>query len=332
MGIRRFARKVRSRLRPRRPRPAILMYHRVLACDKDVWDLCVSPERFAQQMAYLRKHRSPMPMDELTDRLRNNTLPSNAIGVTFDDGYLDNLVQAKPILTHHGIPATVFVATSFTGDVHPFWWDELGGMTLQASDPLQLTISVAQQNVTLSWNAPEPGDADRAWRGWDPPQTGRQRAYLAVWSRLQSATPEERCRVLQTLRGHLQAPPDPLGLPMTEAQIQELVRGHLVAVGGHTVHHQALTDLDRAACQREIEESAAQCRAFSGQPVRGFAYPFGNFDEEVCKDAAASSFSWACTTESAFLDDADWDPFTLPRLTMTNMSMRRFADLLSSPS
>lgn len=330
MSIRRFARRVRAHIKPRRPRPAILMYHRVLSCTHDIWDLCVSPEIFNRQMAYLRSHRSPMPMHELVQRLREKTLPADAVAVTFDDGYLDNLVNAKPILMRHKVPATVFVATGFTNSTSPFWWDELAGMILSATGTLELPLEIQGEAVLLSLGEREPADAEPAWRGWDPPRTRRQLGYFAIWSRLQSASPAERERVMGILRQHLHAPADPLGVPMTEAQLGELVQGGLVCIGGHTVHHQALTDLERTASRLEIEESAQQCRGWTPEPVHGFAYPFGNFGPEVCEDAAASSFSWACTTEGEFLDASEWDLFALPRLTATNMSPRRFAHLLSS--
>lgn len=217
MGIRRVARRVVAALKPRRPRPAILMYHRVAALSRDPWDLAVHPDLFAAQMAWLRAHRTPMPMDELVDRAQAGTLPASAVGITFDDGYLDNLVNAKPALVQHRIPATIFVASGFTGSGHPFWWDELAGMILDAPSPFHLLLDVHQQPVTLAWAAYEAADADPAWRGWDPPQTARQRSYVDLWSRLQSADEPQRAEVFHLLRQHLAAPADPLGLPMTSA-------------------------------------------------------------------------------------------------------------------
>ena len=40
-------------------------------------------------------------------------LPERAIGLTFDDGYLDNWVFAFPLLKKYGMKATVFMATDF---------------------------------------------------------------------------------------------------------------------------------------------------------------------------------------------------------------------------
>ena len=47
--------------------------------------------------------------------LENIKIPNNklSIGITFDDGYLDNLKVAAPILLKYSIPITLFVSTNF---------------------------------------------------------------------------------------------------------------------------------------------------------------------------------------------------------------------------
>lgn len=330
MGLRRFARKLLAVIKPRRSHPAILMYHRVASLQKDPWHLAIDPELFEMQMAYLRSHRTPMAMDEMVERLRTNTLPADAIGVTFDDGYLDNLVNAKPALVKHGVPATVFVATGFTGSGTPFWWDELAGMILEPSNPFELKLPFRKETLTLAWGQLEPADDDPSWRGWDTPQTARQHSYVDLWSRLQSADEIERAEVFRVLREHLKAPADPLGIPMTAVQLEELVTGSLVSVGGHTVTHRALTDLDRTTSRLEIREGGEQCRALVGQPINGFAYPYGNFDPEVRDDVAQSNFHWACTTEPQFLDEGNPNIYTLPRIAAINLPMRIFIESISA--
>jgi len=324
MRVRRIARELFRAFKPQRPHPAILMYHRVSALPKDPWDLAVDPALFEAQMAFLRSQRTPMAMDELVERLQSKTLPADAVAVTFDDGYLDNLVNAKPVLEKFAVPATVFVSTGFTDSSTPFWWDELAGMILESSGPAELQVTVPETALTLAWGQPERADCDASWKGWDIPRTARQRCHVAIWRALQSATEAQRADTFRVLRGAFKAPADPLGLPMTAAQLQELVAGSLVSIGGHTVSHRALTELDRSTSRLEIKAGGAQCRALTGLPVNGFAYPYGNFDSEVSRDVAQSDFSWACTTEAQFLDDGHPRLFELPRIAVTNSPMRVF--------
>lgn len=93
------------------PAPVILMYHRIWEPACDPWGLCVSPVRFAAQMRALKAHRIVLHMNEFVALLQNGSLSPLAAAVTFDDGYIDNLTVAKPILDRFGIPATVFLMT-----------------------------------------------------------------------------------------------------------------------------------------------------------------------------------------------------------------------------
>jgi peptidoglycan/xylan/chitin deacetylase (PgdA/CDA1 family) len=63
--------------------------------------------------------------------------------ITFDDGYADNLHNAKPLLERYDIPATVFVTTGHIGHEREFWGDELDRLLLQPSTlPELLGLSI----------------------------------------------------------------------------------------------------------------------------------------------------------------------------------------------
>jgi peptidoglycan/xylan/chitin deacetylase (PgdA/CDA1 family) len=53
------------------------------------------------------------------------SLPRRPIAITFDDGYLDNLHGALPILQRHGLRATFFIASGYVGGRRVFWWDRI---------------------------------------------------------------------------------------------------------------------------------------------------------------------------------------------------------------
>ena len=129
--------------------PAILMYHRIATPDVDPWGLSVSPERFAEQVHALRARRTTLSMDAFVARLRSGALPHDAVALTFDDGYLDNLRRAKPILEAAGVPATVFLTTGRIGTGEEFWWDELARMVLSRAEPLSANVTVDANGLQI---------------------------------------------------------------------------------------------------------------------------------------------------------------------------------------
>ena len=155
-----------------RPGLRVLMYHRVARLD--AYDqLTVTPERFEQQMRLLAGRRKVVGLVEGLRALRAGTLAGPAVAVTFDDGYLDNLVEAAPILQRHGIAATVFVTTRFCDQTaaHPRYapggarlhldWDEvsrlaslpgveIGSHTLSHPYLPRLSDSQARQEIEAS--------------------------------------------------------------------------------------------------------------------------------------------------------------------------------------
>src|SRR5574338_1608181 len=91
--------------------------------------ISASPEMFEAQMKYLAANYEPVSAADVVKAYetgRQNSLPSRAALVTFDDAYTDFEKYAYPVLQHHKIPAILFVPTAFPG--HPerlFWWDRI---------------------------------------------------------------------------------------------------------------------------------------------------------------------------------------------------------------
>jgi peptidoglycan/xylan/chitin deacetylase (PgdA/CDA1 family) len=104
--------------------PVILMYHSVTSYQEDPYLVTVSPERFDQQMRWLRKRglRGTSIRDLLQARARSDG--RGLVGLTFDDGYADFASCAVPILRRYGFTATVFPVAGLLGGDNA--WDVKG--------------------------------------------------------------------------------------------------------------------------------------------------------------------------------------------------------------
>ena len=88
------------------------MYHKVN--DRRPNTLSVSTAAFLEQQTYLQENCSVISLEALVRHLTHGeALPDRAVLLTFDDGYLDNLENAYPVLQSAGHSAVLFVATNF---------------------------------------------------------------------------------------------------------------------------------------------------------------------------------------------------------------------------
>jgi peptidoglycan/xylan/chitin deacetylase (PgdA/CDA1 family) len=99
----------------------VLMYHKFSETETDY--LTTSAAQFDEQLAWLQaqKYNFVTMQDVLSSLEGQIKLPSKAILLTFDDAYASQLDIGAPILQKYGVSATIFVATSYLGNVSS--WD-----------------------------------------------------------------------------------------------------------------------------------------------------------------------------------------------------------------
>jgi peptidoglycan/xylan/chitin deacetylase (PgdA/CDA1 family) len=233
----------------------ILCYHRVAELDQDPQLLAVRPQRFDEQLARLRERFRPLPLRELVERRG----PKRAVALTFDDGYRDNLTQARPALEAAGVPAMVFVATGYTGAAREFWWDELERLLL-----------VRRPSGTLTLR-------DRSWELTD--ETRRRAAYDDIHPWIRAWPTDEIESVLARIREFVGEPPGgeprPSHAQLTQDEVRELDASPMIEIGAHTVTHPSLAAQTEEAQRDEIGRSGQQLEDWLGRRVDVFSYPFG---------------------------------------------------------
>ena len=115
-------------------RAVILLYHRIADPDQDPFSLCVPVDEFRRQMTHVRNTCEPVTLDQLATAIIERAQLDRAVAITFDDGYVDNLTVASPVLSDLGIPATFFVTTAAFAERRTFWWDALAQSDVDRRD------------------------------------------------------------------------------------------------------------------------------------------------------------------------------------------------------
>jgi peptidoglycan/xylan/chitin deacetylase (PgdA/CDA1 family) len=204
--------------------PLILMYHMVGTVSRDPNLLCVTPGRFAAQMAWLRRSRLRGVDVATLLAARREGRADRMVGLTFDDGYADVLDNAIPVLREHGFTATMFVL---------------------------------------------PGRLDGV-NDWDD------------------------------------GTPWPL---LPASRIAELAASGM-EIGSHSATHTALAGAAPEVLAAQVADSRARLRDLTGQPVRGFCYPYGSVDQRARDAVGGAGYDYACAVQPS----GQPGPYALPRV------------------
>lgn len=280
-------------LRP--PAFPILTFHRVND-DDDPFFPAVPTAVFERHMAHVARTYRVLPVDVLVTRAQQGQLPRNALAITFDDGYRDNLTHAAPILARYDLPATIFLATGCIGTAEVPWFDRLA----------------------LAF------------------KTTRASGFSAPWGEtLRLADADTRLQALERTLRHLKRLPDAQSRRALESILEALavdetrsfknlmltwddvhaLMGLGFSVGAHTVNHPILSRVSPERAWTEILGSRSMIESACGAAPAAFAYPNGgaaDYTDAVTQLVGKAGFTCAVTTRFG-LNTAATPPLELHR-------------------
>ena len=287
----------------------VLMYHRVAALASDPYGLAVHPDRFAQHVEVLEGLASVVPLSEVVGPGR-----APRVALTFDDGYVDNVTVAAPLLTAAQLPATYFITTGRLGG-QPFWWDRLAEALLHAAPPPGLDVHVAGRDLWLSLDS----------------EQDRRSSLLFLHRRLRPLPPDELAAAVEGLLAQVGVGQGAReDASMTRAQLVELSHQPGVSIGGHTRTHLQLAGQRERLQREEVVGSVEDLRGLLDVPIEQFAFPFGSpsaVGELAPSLARESGCALACTTDHGVVRDSS-SPWQLPRVNVLDWTGQELADVI----
>lgn len=266
-----------------------LVYHRISTPERDPERLAISPELFDEHTAALSENFNLIDAETLFTLLeRDHKVPKRTVCITLDDGYIDALTAASPILHSYEAPATVFVSSgALVPDAMEFWWDELERLCLSANE-LPRCIKIASPNLTFTADL---GDAanydeesaarDASWNVTQPVPGSRQQLYLDLSEFLRSLAPAPRHHALESLRAQTGIPAlrRETHRPMTAEELHHLAADGLIEIGGHTINHPVLSHLSPEEQRDQIAGDKFALEHVLRTELRLFSYPHGGWDD-----------------------------------------------------
>lgn len=140
-----------------RDQVAVLMYHHLHSVDES--SSTITPQLFEEQLLYLQeKGYHFLTLNQFKQYLDGDSVPDNAILVTFDDGYESFYTDAFPILEKLGVPAVNFAITQDTldplsGYIPYMSEDQIQQMTAAAPDRIEVQCHTHALHNKLDGNA-----------------------------------------------------------------------------------------------------------------------------------------------------------------------------------
>jgi peptidoglycan/xylan/chitin deacetylase (PgdA/CDA1 family) len=262
----------------------IFMFHAVIDQPLEVPHYCfVERPLFRRQLELIRRHYRVLPLAEGVRRLRAGELREPTSVITFDDGFENNFTHAFPELQRLELPASIFVATGFTGSQQTVWF-------------CRVLRAVAEARARAF-----------VWNGQRYDVSGVRAKILTatdLMAQLKRQPPdvlEADLACIETLLGCEARRPVEAGSPfrmLGAPAIREMAASGLVDFGGHTVTHAILSRLSIEGQRREIEESLNTLSRILDEPCQLFAYPngqSGDFDQHSIECLRGSGVSVAMT-------------------------------------
>lgn len=303
----------------------ILMYHQVCEKKADPWQLAVHPDTFHKQLDILRKKFDVVSLHQLVEALKTGKLEQNMVAITFDDGFVDNYMNAAPLLEWYRCPATFYLASNPLRDQKLYWWDELLSIVfLTERLPKVLKMKVGETDLYFEFRrdhtlTPRLSQEILRWVYGQVIPNERIALYLQLWKMIQPLQHLDQYTVMRELRNWAGIIYMPLGngAPMKVYQMQKLAENNLFTIGGHTVNHAMLASQTQLVQAYEVRECKREIESLSGKGVNSFAYPYGNFSTVTKELLKQSGYDHAVSTEQRAVD-ARSDLFALPRMQVLN--------------
>ena len=270
----------------------ILVYHGVTEnALTDINARFISTQRFEQEISYFKKHFNVVSLKEYIEGAEHpNKL---TVAITFDDGYLNNLTEALPILEKHQLPATFFITTIQKENYPLLWADALDLHRYTSNQPLQFQEHLYRSVKNEYKNGHSVLKHDLKTTGW---QTKKELVDLII---------ANNTFMNDTLFS-------PYFQLMSEKDIQQLSKSEYATIGSHGVYHNCLTQIPIKDAVMELKESKSYLENLIQKEVNNLAYPDGDYNSALIDEAQKVGYQIQLVVDYLYEKD-EADTRILPR-------------------
>jgi peptidoglycan/xylan/chitin deacetylase (PgdA/CDA1 family) len=226
----------------------------------------LSEEHFDFMLATLSRSFEMISLKEALDRLEAGAMGRNAVVLTLDDGYRDNMTHAMPILKKHGVPATIFLEAGAVDRrqltwIHKFFYIDRQKDSAYTAEEYARRTQDEELSKRLRKAVLREADMEYAVKRilkYEADRLERDQIFDALF---RESGGDER----QALDAAY----------LSWDDVKAMAEDEDISFGCHTVSHPILSSLTREEARLEIREARKLIESNTGLKVDTFAYPWG---------------------------------------------------------
>jgi peptidoglycan/xylan/chitin deacetylase (PgdA/CDA1 family) len=271
----------------------ILMYHGISDDQKNIFNRRhLSYKCFIKQVKFLKKHYNVISLADYFSGNYDYT-KSNFV-LTFDDGYLNNFIYAKPILEQYGCPATFFITgLNQLGD-NILWADYVNIASILTDDDVKIDSEVFRKKGETYYSL----------------DTGKSIYDIIRYDRTDY---DYKNRVKEAFAPHVNFKANvkfqEYWQLMNNDQVRELSNSPQLTVGSHGYFHNNLGSVSHQQALSELEKSRNYLENVTQKKIDKLAYPDGSYTLELIQACHDMGFTIQLAADKSLYNESPRNEF-----------------------
>ena len=229
---------------------------------------------FVEQMKWLKQNATLLSMDQVIGHYIDKIpFPKRSVAITFDDGFENNYSKAFPIIYDFKIPTTFYISSGLIGTEEMFWVDQL-------EDCINLSV---KKNFSIETDG-KLIDLDVSNKKKKIESLKKIKAICKSSDNLKKEDILEQTISLSGVNPSVEHSPN--YRVMNWSQLREMNSDKNVIIGGHSLRHEILSELNTTEMKKNIKESISLLTQNLSKQINHYSYPEGqdkHYNEEVIR-------------------------------------------------
>ena len=218
----------------------------------------ISQTNFEKHLLFLKKNYNVITVQQAFEPEFIND--NNSVCITFDDGYVNNLNYALPLISQYNIPVAIYITAVGNTGLPILWADLVDIATPQLHPSFHIFSKTFYKNEDGKFAA-----LKKFIKQYPIGGTKKFKAlYHEIFTLISNFLREDNYADYWKL--------------LNNKQIKTLSANKLITIGSHGYWHNNLSNLDFEEAKNEIDQSLIFLENITGEKIKTLAFPDGSYN------------------------------------------------------